>query len=542
MPRLVDLTGQEIGFLTVLSRAGSSAHGKALWRCRCKCGAEIIRAAGELRKAQLNGIAASCGCEKMHSRRLDLTGDQYADLTVIGAGKSKGSWRCRCRCGNEIETSTNNLRTASVMSCGCRKKTIWHRHLHPAVGTNRYKDRSGETFGKLTFVEYVRTDECRAIWKLDCACGNTTEASAKTVVAGHKTSCGCAIEERGQNVAKKLRGRPQPLLRNAEQSIGRTYGKLTVRSVHYPEGTNAKPLARCICECGTEKVCPVNDLRTGRIITCGCGVTVSTAEQNLADLVAHHTKVTQQKNINGWVYDICVEEAKLLIEYNGCWWHSAKFLSNKHHHQIKRHNAEDAGYRVINIWSDDWEDNQARMMDLLLSAMGISNRRKIAARKSHLVQLDHHAANTFHATHHVQKALVVGDQHLGLMVDSELVAAATFKGNILARYTVRSGISVQGGLSKLLRASTLGRVITYCDRDHFTGSLYSSCGFTRQGTTLQMTYLYGTRRCRREKFMKHKLPGIGIEVRQDDTEKSALERAGIYQCFNSGIDRWEWQL
>jgi hypothetical protein len=41
-PRVKDLTGQVFGRLTVVERAGSNQHGRALWRCRCDCGNEVV--------------------------------------------------------------------------------------------------------------------------------------------------------------------------------------------------------------------------------------------------------------------------------------------------------------------------------------------------------------------------------------------------------------------------------------------------------------------------------------------------------------------
>jgi len=53
MPNLIDCVGLSWGRLTVLSQAGVSTHGSALWLCQCECGkTTIVRA----RRAN------SCGC------------------------------------------------------------------------------------------------------------------------------------------------------------------------------------------------------------------------------------------------------------------------------------------------------------------------------------------------------------------------------------------------------------------------------------------------------------------------------------------------
>src|SRR5438132_13816751 len=54
---LIDLTGQQFGEWTVLERRGT-AHGKALWLVRCRCGQEKTIHGNSLRR----GVSRSCGC------------------------------------------------------------------------------------------------------------------------------------------------------------------------------------------------------------------------------------------------------------------------------------------------------------------------------------------------------------------------------------------------------------------------------------------------------------------------------------------------
>jgi hypothetical protein len=55
MTRLIDLTGQRFGRLTV---AEIARRNPVHWRCRCDCGNETVVSAGELR----SGGTRSCGC------------------------------------------------------------------------------------------------------------------------------------------------------------------------------------------------------------------------------------------------------------------------------------------------------------------------------------------------------------------------------------------------------------------------------------------------------------------------------------------------
>ena len=56
--KLVDLTGQRFGRLTVVERAGSAPAGRPLWNCRCACGGAVVVVGANLK----NGNTRSCGC------------------------------------------------------------------------------------------------------------------------------------------------------------------------------------------------------------------------------------------------------------------------------------------------------------------------------------------------------------------------------------------------------------------------------------------------------------------------------------------------
>lgn len=63
MPKLIDITGQKFGRLTVIQR-----HGKKGWECVCDCGNKTISNSYQLR----NGITISCGCYHR-----EICGDQH---------------------------------------------------------------------------------------------------------------------------------------------------------------------------------------------------------------------------------------------------------------------------------------------------------------------------------------------------------------------------------------------------------------------------------------------------------------------------------
>lgn len=481
--------------------------------------------------------------------KLDLTGHTYHELTVLRATEDGKKWICLCSCGAETVTTTNQLRTGNTKSCGHLKQGLWSRNKHPQTGKKGLrKDWTGQKLHRLTFV--APTDEKRdgrVVWHAKCDCGGQIDVIPKYVVSGNTKSCGCMVKERGKKLAKILKGRSNIAARNAEDKIGKTFGKLTVTAVEYRDlyeqhhGTVAFGI--CSCECGGELTARMSDLTTGRTVSCGCGKNVSETEQELADWLSEYIGIEQQYEINGWRYDIAVPEKKLLIEYNGVWWHSSKFIHGKTH-LVKRRNAEDEGYRVITVWSDDYERKRDRIQSLILSIIDEIKPRKLGARQVSLQEIERDEAIDFHRKYHVQVGNPSGRKHIGVFHNGDLIAVSTFRYSKkieLTRYTVLPGLAVHGLLSKIIHHIQPDRdLVTYCDRDYFDGKLYKSAGFKRTGTTQQLTYTKsGGVRVRRENYMKSKLGKMGIAV-EGKTEKEALHAAGIYQCWNSGIDRYEW--
>jgi hypothetical protein len=108
-----DVTGQTFGLLTVIERIGEK------WRCRCLCGQETVVKTNALRR----GNRRTCGYE-CPIRRENLTCQIFGCLTAIkemGVDKEKAMWRCQCLCGKEVVVSAGNLKNGTTQSCGCKR-------------------------------------------------------------------------------------------------------------------------------------------------------------------------------------------------------------------------------------------------------------------------------------------------------------------------------------------------------------------------------------------------------------------------------------
>ncbi len=120
---------------------------------------------------------------------IDLTGQRFNMLTVIErAGRNENSqimWRCRCDCGAMTVVRGHRLRTGHTKSCGCL--------------THRFRDVTGERFGRLVAVRRAGVHNEASMWLCRCDCGNEKVVGLRCLsdaLLGKGTrSCGCLHRE-----------------------------------------------------------------------------------------------------------------------------------------------------------------------------------------------------------------------------------------------------------------------------------------------------------------------------------------------------------
>lgn len=147
MGKIIDLTGQKIGRLTVLQRTS----------------------------------------------RKSTSGEYY--------------WLCKCDCGNEKEVLGGCLRRGTTKSCGCLQKEKARNLIYKQHEKNKEKySLVGQRFGKLVVLEDSgkRTEQRRIIYKCQCDCGNICEKSSAVLVSGDSISCGCLRQSKGEYIIEQF--------------------------------------------------------------------------------------------------------------------------------------------------------------------------------------------------------------------------------------------------------------------------------------------------------------------------------------------------
>lgn len=115
----------------------------------------------------------------------------------------------------------------------------------------------GQKFGKLTVIEETRKNN-KLAWRCLCECGGERIAYSADLMAGKTTSCGCG---------KRL------------DITNQKYGKLT--ALHpTDQKTSSGIVWECICDCGNTHYTTPHALRSGNVLSCGCGRSEAVAEAN----------------------------------------------------------------------------------------------------------------------------------------------------------------------------------------------------------------------------------------------------------------------
>ena len=123
------------------------------------------------------------------------------------------------------------------------------------------KDRTGQTYGKLTVIkrgeDYISRSGVRRVgWLCRCECGNLKTVSSENLQKGYTTSCGCSVG--------KVKGKFEDL-------TGQRFNRLVViRYLPKEERRTPQYAWLCQCDCGNTTYSITSKLKNGVQKSCGC--------------------------------------------------------------------------------------------------------------------------------------------------------------------------------------------------------------------------------------------------------------------------------
>lgn len=288
-----------------------------------------------------------------------------------------------------------------------------------------------------------------------------------------------------------------------------------------------------------------------------CANQRSRGEDEIAEFLRQFTDVVSRDRtiIAPRELDIVLPEYKLAVEYNGLRWHSDKFPGAKNRHLEKSVAASAAGYRLIHIFEDEWETRRSAVENLLLHAIGkspqLGGARSFTVHKSPLKPV-----RAFFESNHIQGAPRGGTAYS--LVDGAGVVHASM---VFAKVVSERGVSgagfelvrfassgnISGAASRLFRAfladTPPSRIISYSDNRLFSGTVYTTLGFTLSHQTLpDYTVVRNGIREHKSNFRKAHLKKILPNYTASKTEKQLCHENGWFRVFNCGLKKWVFQV
>ena len=291
-----------------------------------------------------------------------------------------------------------------------------------------------------------------------------------------------------------------------------------------------------------------------------CSPKTSKPESELFEFIKTLDASAEQSNrsiIAPLELDIVSHVSKIAIEFNGLHYHSDRNSGKRDtYHLDKMITTNNAGYRLIQVWEDDWRDRRSVVEKTLRHVFGASKTR-VFARKCKITRPDLKSVAWFFSENHLQGHPRRGEVY-ALENNGEIVAAMVFhpvtseRGKIasemrweLGRYA--STCAVTGGASRLFKAFLADRaecveVVSYSDNDWFDGGMYETLGFTFANNVPPDYKVVdgGTRRHKINYKLSELQKRLGDKFNPLLSERENCRQNGLYRVYNSGLRKWVW--
>ena len=251
--------------------------------------------------------------------------------------------------------------------------------------------------------------------------------------------------------------------------------------------------------------------------------------------------------------DIWIPHLEIGIECDGLHWHSDSFEKNsilfKQDASIKN------GFRLINLFEDEWNLKRDVVESRLKSILGICTHNKIYARQCRVREVSNQVAKEFLNKNHLQGGNPYCHKALGLYHKEILVSVMLFCkprigfGNgkqVEGRYELVKFASllntiVIGAASKLLnyfiKNSDATEIYSFADRRWSDGNLYEKLGFEKVSVNPpNYFYIINDRRVNRFGFRKSELVRQGFDASK--TEAEIMRERKIERIYDAGTVKY----
>jgi len=263
--------------------------------------------------------------------------------------------------------------------------------------------------------------------------------------------------------------------------------------------------------------------------------------------------INNRKEISPLELDIYVPDKKFAIEYNGNFWHSEFWLTDKKkskwNHLNKTKLCQEKGIRLLHIFEHQWANRETQLLNFIRTILG-ENEINIPARKCVVTNND---SSSFIDDNHIQGKTHAVLQYFNLEYNGEIVASMTAsrhhrqnsdaKDLVLSRLCFKGGVNVQGGASKLFkyfvdwaRQEGFNRIVSWSDSCWTEGKIYPVLGFTMEKESAPDYFYYDVNKHTVHSKQSQKKSATGCP--KDVTERIWCQSQGLYRVYDCGKKKW----
>lgn len=222
-------------------------------------------------------------------------------------------------------------------------------------------------------------------------------------------------------------------------------------------------------------------------------------------LIKNGVKYEKQVQLGKYRADFVIEDKKVVIEANGCYWHSDAVNQDKKYHKNKLDCYNNLGYNLLAFREDEIEYKIDIVESIIKNKLGLVEKR-FFARNSSIKELTKSECKDFLNKNHLMG--YGRGKCFALIVDGETIAVMqyTVKGEMLdiSRFCPKLNYSVVGGFTKLLsHIEKLAKpkiVQNFIDRQYGSGDYLLNLGFKKVNEDISFRWVKDDKAFHRLKF------------------------------------------
>jgi very-short-patch-repair endonuclease len=222
-------------------------------------------------------------------------------------------------------------------------------------------------------------------------------------------------------------------------------------------------------------------------------------------LINNCVKYEKQVPLGKYKADFVIEDKKVVIEANGCYWHSDAVNKDKKYHKNKLNCYNNLGYNLLAFREDEIEQKQEIVESIIKNKLGIVENR-FFARNSLIRELTKSECKDFLNKNHLMG--YGRGKCFALIIDQEIIAVMQYivKGDMLdiSRFCPKLNSSVVGGFTKLL--SHIEKIVkpkvvqNFIDRQYGSGDYLLNLGFKKVNEDISFRWVKDDKVFHRLKF------------------------------------------